>query len=168
MIGSYAENQFPPTIGHDHRQQPLPLGDRQNLGLLHPENLIQSGYSSESIIFSGLPEVDRKVKPPKPSSPANSASPERLLAFETMGAAWPEGRTAIERAEIGREREEALYEIAALRQPCCPHPTRVGWSPRCWRWSSGRLRRRHLSTDVAGSHREYGILESHRARSCYP
>ena len=42
---------------------------------------------------------------------------ERLLAFETMDAAWPKGRTAIERAEIGREREEALYEIAALRQP---------------------------------------------------
>ncbi len=41
---------------------------------------------------------------------------ERLLAFETMDAAWPKGRTAIERAEIGREREEALYEIAALRQ----------------------------------------------------
>ncbi len=33
---------------------------------------------------------------------------ERLLAFETMDAAWPRGRTAIERAEIGREREEAL------------------------------------------------------------
>ncbi len=33
----------------------------------------------------------------------------RRLAFETMDAAWPKGRTAIERAEIGREREEALY-----------------------------------------------------------
>ena len=40
---------------------------------------------------------------------------ERPLAFETMDAAWPKGRTAIERAEIGREHEEALYEIASLR-----------------------------------------------------
>ncbi len=39
-----------------------------------------------------------------------------LLAFERLDAAWPKGRTAIERAEIGREREEALYEIAILRQ----------------------------------------------------
>ncbi len=45
---------------------------------------------------------------------------ERLLDFETVAAAWPKGRTAIARAEIGREREEALYEIASLRQPCCP------------------------------------------------
>ena len=41
---------------------------------------------------------------------------ERLLGFETMDAAWPKGRIAIERAEFGGEREEALYEIAALRQ----------------------------------------------------
>ncbi len=47
---------------------------------------------------------------------------ERLLAFERLDEAWPSGRTAIERAEIGRECEEALYEIASLRQPCCPHP----------------------------------------------
>ena len=50
-------------------------------------------------------------------APSESRLAERLLDFETMDAAWPKGRTAIERAEIGREREEALYEIAALRRP---------------------------------------------------
>ncbi len=40
---------------------------------------------------------------------------ERLLAFETMDAAWPRGRTAIERAEIGRQRGNALSKVAALR-----------------------------------------------------
>ncbi len=39
----------------------------------------------------------------------------RLLALERLDEAWPRGRTANERAEIGREREEALYEIAAPR-----------------------------------------------------
>ena len=51
-----------PVVGDD-RQQPRQSGIRQNLGLLHPENLIQSDYPSENIIFSGLPEVDRKEKP---------------------------------------------------------------------------------------------------------
>ena len=40
---------------------------------------------------------------------------ERLLAFETMDAAWPKGRTANEHTEIGRQREDALFGIAALR-----------------------------------------------------
>ncbi len=40
---------------------------------------------------------------------------ERRLAFERLNAAWPRGRAAIERAEFGREREEALSEIVALR-----------------------------------------------------
>ena len=40
---------------------------------------------------------------------------ERLLAFELLDAAWPKGRTAVERAEIGRQREDALSEIVALR-----------------------------------------------------
>jgi len=31
---------------------------------------------------------------------------ERLLAFELLDEAWPCGRTAIERAEIGRQRED--------------------------------------------------------------
>ncbi len=39
-----------PVVGDD-RQPPLPFGLRQNLGLLHPKNLIQSGYPSENIIF---------------------------------------------------------------------------------------------------------------------
>ncbi len=29
---------------------------------------------------------------------------ERLLAFERLDEAWPRGRTAVERAEIGRQR----------------------------------------------------------------
>ena len=40
---------------------------------------------------------------------------ERLLDFERLDAAWPRGHTAIERAEIGWQREDALGEIVALR-----------------------------------------------------
>ncbi len=41
---------------------------------------------------------------------------ERLLAFERLGAAWPRGRTVIERAEIDRQPKDALSGIVALRQ----------------------------------------------------
>ena len=41
---------------------------------------------------------------------------ERLLDFERLDEAWPRGRTAIERADTGRQRQEALYEIITLRQ----------------------------------------------------
>ena len=41
---------------------------------------------------------------------------ERLLAFERLDDAWPRGRTAIERAEIGRQREDAPSQIVTLRQ----------------------------------------------------
>ena len=41
---------------------------------------------------------------------------ERLLDFERLDEVWPKGRTALERAEIGRRREEGLSEIVALRQ----------------------------------------------------
>ena len=51
-----------PVVGDDH-EQPLAFGHRQNLGLLHPENLTKSGYPSENIILSDLPEIDRKMKP---------------------------------------------------------------------------------------------------------
>ena len=40
---------------------------------------------------------------------------DRLLEFERLDEAWPRGRTAIERAEIGRQREDALSGIVALR-----------------------------------------------------
>ncbi len=40
---------------------------------------------------------------------------ERLLDFERLYETWPRGRTAIERAEIGRHREDALSGIVALR-----------------------------------------------------
>ena len=40
---------------------------------------------------------------------------ERLLDFERLDEAWPRGRTAVERAEIGRQREDVLSGIAALR-----------------------------------------------------
>ncbi len=40
---------------------------------------------------------------------------ERPLAFERLGEAWPRGRTAIKRAEIGQHREDALSGIVTLR-----------------------------------------------------
>ncbi len=39
----------------------------------------------------------------------------RLLALERLDEAWPSGRTAIERAEIRRQREDALSGAVALR-----------------------------------------------------
>ena len=41
---------------------------------------------------------------------------ERLLAFEILDTAWPKGRTALERAEIGRRREDALSQIVTLHR----------------------------------------------------
>ncbi len=41
---------------------------------------------------------------------------EALLEFERLDGAWPRGRAAIERAGIGRRREEALCEIQSFRQ----------------------------------------------------
>ena len=41
---------------------------------------------------------------------------ERLLDFDRLDEAWPRGRTAIERAKIGRQRDDALSEIVTLRQ----------------------------------------------------
>ena len=40
---------------------------------------------------------------------------ERLLTFVLLDKAWPHGHTAIERAEIGRQRNRVLAEIAALQ-----------------------------------------------------
>ncbi len=40
---------------------------------------------------------------------------EHLLAFVLLNENWPRGRTAIERAEIGRQRNGVLVEIAALQ-----------------------------------------------------
>ena len=42
---------------------------------------------------------------------------ERLLDFERLDEAWPRGRTAIERAEIDRQRGNALPGIEALAAP---------------------------------------------------
>ena len=54
--------------------------------------------------------------PPSESLPAlEQRLAERLLAFEHLDAAWPKGRTAIERTEIGRQCEDALFKIVALR-----------------------------------------------------
>ncbi len=41
---------------------------------------------------------------------------EHLLAFVFLDKAWPHGHTAIERAEIGRQRNRVLAEIAALQK----------------------------------------------------
>ena len=56
---------------------------------------------------------------PAPSNPLVGIKEEladRLLDFDRLSEAWPPGRTAIERAEIGRQREDALGGIVALRQ----------------------------------------------------
>ena len=56
---------------------------------------------------------------PSPSGSPVALEPrltDRLLDFDHLDAAWPKGRTAIERAGIGREREEALSDICTLRQ----------------------------------------------------
>ena len=52
---------------------------------------------------------------PGNGSASRRAGSTRLLDFERLGAAWPRGRTAIERAEIGRQRGNALSKVAALR-----------------------------------------------------
>ncbi len=41
---------------------------------------------------------------------------ERLLAFELLNENWPHGFTAIERAEIGRQRNGVLAGAAALQE----------------------------------------------------
>ncbi len=41
---------------------------------------------------------------------------ERLLAFVLLDKAWPHGHTAIERADVGRQRNGVLVEIAALQK----------------------------------------------------
>ena len=38
-----------------------------------------------------------------------------LIRFDELDEAWPRGRTAIERADLGRQREDALSGIVALR-----------------------------------------------------
>ena len=44
---------------------------------------------------------------------------DRLLEFERFDEAWPRGRSALERAQIGGRREEALSEIVYLRTRIC-------------------------------------------------
>ncbi len=41
---------------------------------------------------------------------------ERLLAFERLGEAWPHGHTALERADVGRQRNGVLVGIVALQE----------------------------------------------------
>ncbi len=41
---------------------------------------------------------------------------EHLLAFVLLDKAWPHGHTAIERADVGRQRNGVLVEIAALQK----------------------------------------------------
>ncbi len=49
---------------------------------------------------------------------------ERLLAFERLDEAWPLGRTAVERAEIGQQREDARSGAVALRDRRRHRPSR--------------------------------------------
>ncbi len=55
---------------------------------------------------------------------------EHLLAFVLLDKAWPRGRTAIERAEIGRQRNGVLVEIEALQERIATmvEPARAYWS----------------------------------------
>ena len=41
---------------------------------------------------------------------------EHFLAFTLLNKSWPHGHTAIERAEIGRQRNRALAKILALQE----------------------------------------------------
>ncbi len=41
---------------------------------------------------------------------------ERLLAFVLLDKVWPHGLTALERADVGRQRNGVLVEIAALQE----------------------------------------------------
>ena len=61
-----------PDVVRNDRPQSLQFGICQNLGLLHPENLIRYGYLSENIIFSDAGEVDRKVKPKVSAGPSGN------------------------------------------------------------------------------------------------
>ena len=40
----------------------------------------------------------------------------RLLAFERLDEAWPHGHPAIERGDVGRQRNRTLVKIAALQE----------------------------------------------------
>ena len=62
---------------------------------------------------------------------------QRLLAFERLDEAWPRGRTAIERAEIGRQREDALSEIASLRTRIATGRADRVTGERCWNHLDG-------------------------------
>ncbi len=56
---------------------------------------------------------------------------ERLLDFERLDEAWPHSHTAIERAEIGRQPEDALSEIVALWDGIATGRLRPWPTPRC-------------------------------------
>jgi hypothetical protein len=98
-----------PVVGDD-RQQPFPFGHRQNRGLLHPENLIQSIYLSENIIFSDLPEVDQKVKPKVSAGSSGNVKkclfPYLLLwlclLFEQFRPLYPQQPTPLDEARQDR------------------------------------------------------------------
>ena len=57
----------------------------------------------------------RAISTPMLAASETRPALERLLDFDLLDEAWPRGRTAIERAEIGRRREDALSGVAALR-----------------------------------------------------
>ncbi len=54
-------------------------------------------------------------QPPERLSVLEERLAEHLLAFVLLDKAWPHGLTAIARAQIGRQRNEVLAEIAALQ-----------------------------------------------------
>ncbi len=58
------------------------------------------------------------MPPPSETLPAlEQRLTERLLDFERLDEAWPRGRTAIERPEIGRQRDFVRPGIEPLAAP---------------------------------------------------
>ncbi len=55
---------------------------------------------------------------------------EHLLAFVLLDKAWPHGHTATARADVGRQRNGVLVEIAALQERIATmvEPARTYWS----------------------------------------
>jgi len=93
---------------------------------------------------------------PYPGSPpfgtaSSPAVPRPWLTPRCSSAGWPSRRKP-------RARVCAGY---------LPSPTCGAGSPRCWRWSSGRLRRRHLSTNFEFSRRRDSLSAPERlSRKC--
>ncbi len=83
---------------------------------------LASGFNerneAEEIFIAALPVLEQRLT-------------EHLLDFERLDEAWPRGRTAIEQAEIGRQREDALSGIVALWDGIVTGRLRPWPTPQC-------------------------------------